>query len=390
MNCPICGKENPDDARECRFCKATLTNPWDFSNPVNVRVSRLAIAALILAFCSLVLTIPAIFAINYPRILSSRTPWVAQTFLLSHILLLVSFILGVISFVQIEKSGGLITGRNFAIGAILLPIFAVLLTVWYVIANQPKSITFRLACGTNLAGIGKAMMLYVNDYDDEFPRAGGKTSVWANTIPDWQANNRSEAYGIAPDGSGGQATISSSLYLLVKYMEVEPKRFICAGDPKTKEFVPRKYGVRDKELTELWDFGPEPWKHYSYCYHMPYGDYALTTSSDPRLAVAADRNPWILSPAGKAKDFKMFDPDGDLNDINAGNSPSHKNENQNVLFLDIHVDQQKTPNCGLNDDNIYTSWDGEDIQRGIPPKLGSQPADKLDSLLVNDPPIKKP
>ena len=247
-----------------------------------------------------------------------------------------------------------------------------------------------MVCGTNLARIGKAMMLYAFDYDDEFPRAGSKQTIWANQIPDWKAPNRFVAYGTTLDGSGGVATISSSFYLLVKYTEIEPKRFICKNDPKTEEFIPRKYSLRDVDLTELWDFGPEPWKHCSYSYHMPYSDYALTTSSHPGLAVAADRNPWILSTAGKIKDFKLFDPDGETNDVKAGNSPSHQNDHQNVLFVDIHVSMEKTSACGVNDDNIYTSWDGEDIRRGIPPKLGSQPADKLDSLLVNEPPIKKP
>ncbi len=253
-----------------------------------------------------------------------------------------------------------------------------------------RGTAYRMVCGINLSQIGMAMMIYANDYDDELPRAGGKTSVWANTIPDWKGLNRYEAYGITSDGTGGQATISSSLFLLVKYAKVEPKMFICLQDFKVSTFDPAKYGVRDKELTELWDFGPEPWKHCSYSYHIPYGDYALTTSSDPRLAVAADRNPWITSPAGKVKDFSLFNPDGDRNDINAGNSPSHKSDSQNVLFLDIHVSPEKSSTCGVNDDNIYTSWDGEDIQRGTPPKLGSQPANKLDSLLVNDPPIKNP
>jgi uncharacterized membrane protein len=389
MNCPICGKENPDNAQQCQYCKATL------KNLINVRVSRLAIAAIILTFCSLALTIPATIAVTYPRILSPRTVWVAQTFLLSFFLLVVSLILGITSFIRIEKSGGLITGRNFAVGAILLPILGGFFPVWYVIANQPRSRAFRMVCGTNLSGIGKAMILYANDNDDKFPRAGGKETIWANRIPDWKAPNRFAAYGTTPDGSGGVATISSSLYLVVKYMEIEPKKFICPKDPKIKEFNPRKYGVRNKELTELWDFGPEPWKHYSYSYHTPYGDYARTTSSNPNLAVAADRNPWILSPAGQVKDFSLFDPNGDRNHIIAGNSPSHQNDSQFigsqfVLFVDIHVSMEKTSACGLNNDNIYTSWDGEDIRRGTPPKPGSQPTDKLDSLLLNDPPIKKP
>jgi hypothetical protein len=45
------------------------------------------------------------------------------------------------------------------------------------------------------------------------------------------------------------------------------------------------------------------------------------------------------------------------------------------------------PYCSLEDDNIYTSWDGKDKVRGQPPRLGSQPAGETGSLLVNDPPV---
>jgi len=389
MNCPICGKENPEDVRECQFCNAKLTYE------IKVRVSRLAIVAIILSLIALVLVSPFLFAINYPRVLSTREGFVVKACLLSLILVIFSIILGFISFTRIEKSGGNITGRGFAIGAVLISVFVNILPVWSILLYRPRSVAFRMVCGTNLSGIGKAMVLYANEYDDEFPRAGGRTSVWSNQMPDWKAQNRPTAFGIAPDDSGGQATISSSLYLLIRYGEIEPKKFICPKDLGTKEFNPRKYGIRNKESTDFWDFGPEPWKHCSYSYHMPYGDYALTSSSDPALAVAADRNPWILSPAGKVKDFKLFDPNGDRIAVNAGNSTSHQNDpqfvnSQFVLFVDIHVSQEKTSACGLNDDNIYTSWDGEDIRRGIPPRLGSKPADKMDSLLVNDPPIKKP
>jgi hypothetical protein len=54
------------------------------------------------------------------------------------------------------------------------------------------------------------------------------------------------------------------------------------------------------------------------------------------------------------------------------------------LFLDIHVGQEKQSYCGINDDNIYTFWDGGDIRLGSPPVIGSEPAERLDSLLVHD------
>ncbi len=74
-----------------------------------------------------------------------------------------------------------------------------------------------------------------------------------------------------------------------------------------------------------------------------------------------------------------------------GNASAHRGwanrkDGQNVLFLDMHVAYEKRSYCGVADDNIYTSWVGADKMRGQSPKLGSQPADARDSLLVNDPP----
>jgi hypothetical protein len=247
-----------------------------------------------------------------------------------------------------------------------------------------------MVCGTNLSGIGKAMLIYSNDYDDELPRAGGKSSVWAAKIPDWKADDRFGAYNLSSDGSGGQVSISSSLYLLVKYAEVEPIRFVCTNDSGTTEFKAGRFRTSGKDLVDLWDFGPEPWKHCSYSYHMPYGPYPLTASSDPGMAVAAERNPWMASLSVRPKeDFSKFNPDGDREAIKAGNAVANKGDGQNVLFLDSHVSFEKRAFCGINDDNIYTYWDGEDIRKGKVPTLGSQPADRLDSLLVNDPAVTK-
>jgi prepilin-type N-terminal cleavage/methylation domain-containing protein len=39
-----------------------------------------------------------------------------------------------------------------------------------------------------------------------------------------------------------------------------------------------------------------------------------------------------------------------------GNSPNHKTECQNVLFVDGHVTKYTKPNVGVSNDNIYTWW----------------------------------
>jgi len=261
-------------------------------------------------------------------------------------------------------------------------------------AQMSRFEEYRMACTNNLSQIGRAMLIYANDYEDELPRSGGRNSVWTPTIPDWRANTRESAYGLSRN-SGGQANISSCFYLLVKYTEVTPRTFVCPGDVGTTEFklTDVDMGFGGLELINLWDFGPEAGKHCSYAYHMPFGIYALSMSDDPGLAVAADRNPWMDSPAAFAKGFPgPFHPDaasypeiGGREAVKYGNAISHEEEGQNVLFLDGHVTFKDHSFCGIYDDNIYTYWDGGDIRIGSSPVLGSEPPARMDSLLVHDP-----
>jgi prepilin-type N-terminal cleavage/methylation domain-containing protein len=279
---------------------------------------------------------------------------------------------------------------------VVIAIIALLMGILMPALARVRQVAHRLICGTNLSGIGKAMLIYANDYDDELPRAAGRNSTWTGRIPNWLADNRFAAYGLSADGSGGSGTITASFYLLVKYAEVTPKSFLCKGDSGTTEFKPADYGAGDRELIDLWDFGPEAKNHCSYSYHMPYGLYALTTSSEPGMAVAADRNPWIASPAAEAKDRTGFNPDGGTEYIKIGNAIAHQEDGQNVLFMDSHVSFEKRSFCGVNDDNIYTFWDGGDIRVGGLPIPGvSEPQNRLDSFLVHDgedtgPPPPKP
>jgi len=285
-------------------------------------------------------------------------------------------------------------GEALFVVALLLFLAGVIMPMLARVKSGPHGPT----CGWNLSGLGKAMLIYANDYDDRLPVAGGPNASWAARTPNWKAGDSAEAYGVDPEATaGGQASISASLYLLVKYEEVAPRDFLCRDRKGTIEkgasvFDPCDYGVQDRTLTDLWDFGPNPSEHVSFAYHMGYEGHGLTNYSSPGMVIAADRNPWMDSPMARARGFAEFTPDlppfdGTQEAAQRGNSLAHKGQGQNVLFLDSHVDLKKRPFCGIKNDNIYTSWDGEDKIRGKPARFGSVPAGAEDSLLVNDPAV---
>ncbi len=371
MYCPKCGTQNVEHAQICISCGQVLTAAGLSAMPVRVSTSGLAIAAFVLGILSLfTLGLTAIPAI----------------------------ILGIIALGAIGRSGGRLTGSAFAVIGIILPVlsfFAVLLLAILIPAlASTHQLSPRMACGTNLSRIGKAMLIYANDYDGELPRAGGRQSMWGPVI--WDAASRYQAYGVDAKGNGGTANISSCFYLLVKYAEVTPKWFICKGDAGTSEFKIRDIAGAGStvELTDLWNFGPDAWKHCSYSYHMPFGQYFLTTSCDPGFAVAADRNPFIKSPAAEGVSLSEFVPDatgypGTAESARKGNAIAHQNDGQQVLFLDSRVEFAKRAWCSLEDDNIYLISErpgGKSAIRGtVPVPPIARPANRKDSVLVHDP-----
>jgi len=273
---------------------------------------------------------------------------------------------------------------------IAIAIIALLILILLPALGKMRDQRHRTSCANNLSQIGRAMLIYDPDFDEEFPRAGGPNSRWTGRTPNWQAPLRADAFGL--DYGPGEATISASLYLLVKYAECPTEIFVCPSDTVTTpfEFDRAKFGLpADTDYIDLWDFGPNPSEHVSYAYHLPYGPHPLRVSSPRGFAMIADRNPWLDAPGYKARpvtDFTSFDPNGPAESLMPANAIPHQGNGQNVLFNDGHVAFEKSSACGFNSDNIYTSQNATDIRKGALPTLTSQPAGPLDSLLVHDPP----
>ena len=176
------------------------------------------------------------------------------------------------------------------------------------------------------------------------------------------------AFGSEP---GAEATTSSTLYMLIRYVDMTPKQFVCGGDSLTTEFNLSDWNTLLDRLSDAHDFGDDPAVHCSYSLHMPYipvdAGAPVVPSSEAGSPLCADRNPYLdnqarwLDGEGDQSRYPGEAPSWDVDlgylDLDkTGNSQCHEREGQNVLFNDGHVKFEDHPNCGINNDNIWKYW----------------------------------
>jgi prepilin-type N-terminal cleavage/methylation domain-containing protein len=312
---------------------------------------------------------------------------------------------------------------------VVIAIIALLMGVLMPALAKVRQIAYRMVCGTNLSGISKAMLIYSNDNEEEYPKAGRPNSIWGKEGEIQLWNDQSgRHYG----KQGSEMTITASFYLLVRYADVTTKQFVCKGDIGTQAFklsdvtdaALQGSGTRIDDVTMVWDFGKKsdmksqfvPGQHCSYSYHMPYyrdadePGFPVGPGSNPAAPLCADRNPYLdknawpyLEGVGcdgdPEEEAPTWHPDGYYYDPEkTGNAAPHQREGQNVLFNDGHVLFAKYPNVGLTNDNIWKNWDNtqtpEDPQEWEVEKTpycndlkepGQQaPEGKKDAFLVNE------
>lgn len=296
-------------------------------------------------------------------------------------------------------------GFTFIELIVVIVIIFLLLAVLMPHLGKNKPINARIICGTNLRGIGTAMTVYANDYDDNYPQLPG-TGPWSKELGFAYDLKNPDFFPTGSQGNTGR-TITASLYLLVREADVAPKSFICPAaeyfmreeraDVKYTDFDGRN--TNNFDITELLDFGPDPYQHVSYSMHNPYGKFPADAKRNAGFAIAADMNPWfkngdIVSPAVNKKVPQIIQ----LNDKstwilgNSANHPKKRNiEGQNVIWADGHSTFETLPNTGINQDNIFTfhSTDKDpteqDIQGGTNPTSRdpeNDAKDKDDSFLA--------
>jgi prepilin-type processing-associated H-X9-DG protein len=260
---------------------------------------------------------------------------------------------------------------------VIIAVIALILLIILPTINIADRYPRRVICGTNLKGLGTAMTVYANDYDDNYPQLRG-IGPWSKELGFKYDLTTPDFSPAGPQGNVGR-TITASWYMLVREADVAPKSFVCPQSDQ-EEFDGKN--PQNRDIVELWDFGSEPYKHVSYAMHNPYGKFPANAKRPKDFAVAADMSPWFKDgnalPTGKKDQPPQIIKLTDESTWKFGLSTNHQNQNKlaeghNVLYADGHSSWENKPNVGFNKDNIFTfqSTDKDpteqDIQGGINP-----------------------
>ena len=153
MNCPQCGRENPDTALYCGGCGAGIGKEVPAASPqapsLPPKTSGLAVASLIFGILGLLCLLPIIGSI-------------------------VGLVLGIMALVAINRSQGQLGGIGLAIaglitsgfGFFVAPIIAAIVLPVFLGAREKARQT---TCISNVKQLSLGAMMYIADHDEVFP-----------------------------------------------------------------------------------------------------------------------------------------------------------------------------------------------------------------------------
>lgn len=275
--------------------------------------------------------------------------------------------------------------------AILLPSFA-----------RARELAKRAVCAANLRGIGQSIHIYSNDnwewfphhyYETTYRQTAGRREHGVRWVGTMGSNDFLKITEDTARKSPKRNHPSRSLFLLITQGSSTTKQFICPSSGDVEDEL-RNHAVSSRDPTRgaaqpgINRFDFRGYNTLSYGYQLPYGDKGRPTQNlDVRMAIMADKGPYYAAGgAGLAGTNTVRDKRSDVSPPEAWaqrserdilttdsknwrpyNSRNHRGEGQNVLYIDDHVDFNKRPLVGINNDNIYT--------------IQSSTADRLSTLI---------
>jgi prepilin-type N-terminal cleavage/methylation domain-containing protein len=275
---------------------------------------------------------------------------------------------------------------------VVVAIIALLISILLPSLARARELAKRAVSRANLRGLGQAAYVYANDFNERFPipyfrRPTGLQSNdegiqyvigIGNTTIMTQAIGAVAVTPTQTTASSSSVSVSRALFLLIISGSTAPKSFINPSSSDQADDLRNDAGTNETAANPGQDrFDFKGYDRFSYGYQMPFSRTAPPdTDNDVRMALMADKGPWFT--AGSSQGWGGAQATAGLDrevfsDISATqsdavdqllarsnddwrpyNSQNHSGEGQSILFIDGHVDFERKPIAGANQDNIYT------------------------------------